>query len=156
MNSIKDNKSIVIADLDGTIALCDHRRHFVEGPKKDWDAFFKACINDVPNIPVIRMLNALNFQYYKIIIVSGRSTSVRDITEFWLDQNHVPYDFLYMRPPRNYTPDEYLKFQMLQDIKKDLGFFDENVLCIFDDRQKVVDMWRENGFTCFQVAPGNF
>jgi len=27
---------------------------------------------------------------------------------------------------------------------------------VFDDRQQVVDMWRQNGLTCFQVADGNF
>jgi hypothetical protein len=27
---------------------------------------------------------------------------------------------------------------------------------IFDDRQKVVDMWREMGLTCCQVAKGDF
>ena len=154
--NVKDNKSIVIADLDGTIALCDHRRHFVAGPKKDWDAFFKACINDVPNVPVIRTLTALWNRYYKIIIVSGRSATVRDITEFWLKQNDVPYHCLYMRPTNDYTPDHELKFKMLQGIKKDLGFMDENILCFFDDRQKVVDMWRAHGFTCFQVAAGDF
>ena len=30
------------------------------------------------------------------------------------------------------------------------------VVGVFDDRQKVVDMWREIGLTCMQVAPGNF
>ena len=32
----------------------------------------------------------------------------------------------------------------------------DNVEAVFDDRQKVVDMWREIGLTCMQVAPGNF
>jgi len=27
---------------------------------------------------------------------------------------------------------------------------------VFDDRQQVVDMWRANGLTTFQVADGNF
>lgn len=26
----------------------------------------------------------------------------------------------------------------------------------FDDRQQVVDMWRDNGVPCAQVAPGRF
>ena len=30
------------------------------------------------------------------------------------------------------------------------------IMCVFDDRDKVVKMWRENGISCFQVAPGNF
>lgn len=150
------SKYIVIADLDGTIALCDHRRHFVEGPKKDWDAFFNACKYDTPNEPVIQALWGLAIRYYDIIIVSGRSASVRKETEVWLKENEVPYDYLYMRPDKDYTPDDELKFKMLQDIKKELEFTDGNILCFFDDRQKVVDMWRKHGFTCFQVAAGNF
>ena len=36
---------MIVFDLDGTIALNDHRQHFVERPKgqKDWYAFFEAC-----------------------------------------------------------------------------------------------------------------
>jgi hypothetical protein len=30
------------------------------------------------------------------------------------------------------------------------------ILCVFDDRDKVVKMWRENGISCFQVAEGSF
>jgi hypothetical protein len=32
----------------------------------------------------------------------------------------------------------------------------ERLVGAFDDRQRVVDMWRRNGITCFQVAPGDF
>ena len=31
-----------------------------------------------------------------------------------------------------------------------------DVVCSFDDRDKVVQMWRDNGITCFQVNYGNF
>jgi hypothetical protein len=31
-----------------------------------------------------------------------------------------------------------------------------NVLFVLDDRQKVVDKWRELGLTCLQVNSGNF
>jgi len=31
-----------------------------------------------------------------------------------------------------------------------------NVLCALDDRQQVVDMWRERGIRCLQVAKGDF
>jgi hypothetical protein len=52
---------------------------------------------------------------------------------------------------RYFKPDEILKKQMLDD-HVDI----DDVFCVVDDRQKVVDMWREIGLTCFQVAPGNF
>ena len=48
-------------------------------------------------------------------------------------------------------PDEILKKAML-DTFVDI---DDVFMCV-DDRQKVVDMWRSLGLTCFQVAPGNF
>ena len=32
----------------------------------------------------------------------------------------------------------------------------DDVFAVFDDRQQVVDMWRQNGLTCFQVADGDF
>ena len=50
--------------------------------------------------------------------------------------------------------DDKLKQIWLDDLfpKKDK----DKIVCIFDDRSKVVDMWRDNGLTCMQVAPGDF
>ena len=56
-----------------------------------------------------------------------------------------------MRPQNHlYLPDNDLKQMWLDNIGKD------NVAMVFDDRNQVVDMWRQNGLTCFQVADGNF
>jgi hypothetical protein len=52
-------------------------------------------------------------------------------------------------------PDDDLKKKWFNDLfptQKDI----DDVVCVFDDRQKVVDMWRDMGLTCMQVAPGNF
>ena len=48
-------------------------------------------------------------------------------------------------------PDEKLKKSWLTDLTKP-----DRVMCVFDDRDKVVKMWRDNGLTCFQVAEGAF
>ena len=56
-----------------------------------------------------------------------------------------------MRPQKHlYMADNDLKQMWLDDIGVD------NVAMVFDDRQQVVDMWRQNGLTCFQVADGDF
>ena len=55
--------------------------------------------------------------------------------------------------------DPYESLRFAADyLKKMLDMFvDKNdVLMCVDDRQKVVDMWRSEGLTCFQVAPGDF
>jgi len=147
---------VVVFDLDGTIALCDHRLHFISGEKRDWDSFYKACVSDEPNWPVIHTLRSMSTVGYKILILSGRSDEVRDDTLQWLNHYGVICDGLYMRQDKDYTPDDQLKEKMMLDAQAEMGFKKEDVLCIYDDRQKVVDMWRRNGYTCFQVAAGDF
>jgi phosphoserine phosphatase len=70
-------KPLYIFDLDGTLALIEHRRHLVEGERKDWPAFFAACVDDAPNPPVIRTLQALRTAGAEIWIWSGRSDEVK-------------------------------------------------------------------------------
>ena len=95
--------------------------------------------------------------------------SLLNTTKEWLNTHNVPFDLLVLRPDKfkdeswpiadgnpatkamRYMPDEILKKAML-DTFVDI---DDVFMCV-DDRQKVVDMWRENGLTCFQVAPGDF
>lgn len=143
-------KNVIISDLDGTIALIQHRRHFVENGNKQWDEFHAACVDDVPNLPVITLLQTMAEEGYIINIFSGRSDAVRNETEFWLYENSVPYDSLLMRTSGDYTPDTDLKRSWIND---DLR---KQVLFVLDDRNRLVRMWREEGFTCLQVAEGKF
>ena len=146
---------IVIFDLDGTLALIDDRRDLAtkDNGKFDWDVFFNPDnINlDLPNQPVINMANMLHKQGFRIFILSGRSDVSHQATVNWLNDNGVWWDHLVMRPQNQlYLPDNDLKQGWLDTIGKD------NVAMVFDDRNQVVDMWRQNGLTCFQVADGDF
>jgi len=89
---------------------------------------------------------------YRLVIFSGRSASTQFETERWLDSHDIKYDMLKMRPThKKWFPDDILKKEMLD------RFVDKkSVFLVVDDRQKVVDMWRKEGLTCFQVAEGNF
>ncbi len=144
-------RDVLVFDLDGTIADIEHRQHLVCGRKKKWRAFFAACIDDKPHEAVIVILRTL-YPLFHIYIVSGRSDEVRAQTEGWLALNQVPYHHLIMRPEGDYTPDHVLKIGWVNEgrIPK------ERILCVFDDRNKVVKMWRDAGITCFQVAEGDF
>ena len=148
----------VIFDLDGTLADIEIRRKMAikSNGKMDWDIFFadRLIEHDEPNQPVIDTCRALADAGYKIAIFSGRSASSKQVTTEWLRFHGVPFDILRMRPTENkwkFMPDEKLKLQWLNEMD-----WKEDVEMVFDDRQKVVDMWREIGLTCMQVAPGNF
>ena len=145
---------IVIFDLDGTLALIDKRRDLsmVDG-KRDWDIFFNPVNIDLdePNIPVINMAQLLNAQGFGIVILSGRADKTKFRTMDWLDKHDVPFDLLQMRPAdKHFMPDNELKQQWLDGLDKD------SIFAVFDDRNQVVDMWRSNGLTTFQVADGDF
>ena len=145
---------IVIFDLDGTLALIDKRRDLAtKNGKMNWNVFFNPdnIDLDTPNQAVIDMANMLYSQDYIIYILSGRSDKTQDATIAWLDKHNVNYDLLIMRPQNQlYKKDSDLKQSWLDTIGKD------RVSMVFDDRQQVVDMWRSNGLTCFQVADGDF
>lgn len=152
-------KDAVIFDLDGTLALTEHRSHFLEGETKDWRGFFAACDADLPNKPVIAAMRAHCHAGHRIYIVSGRSDEVKDKTSAWIIQHICPalpqdYPFgLIMRAEGNFTPDHILKGLWL-----DGGMIPsaDEIICVYDDRKAVVDMWRSRGIACFQVAPGDF
>ena len=141
---------VVIFDLDGTLALIEHRRHFVTDGNKDWDSFFAACVDDLPNIPVIETCRALHDQHYIINIFSGRSDAVKEETKSWLKLHGIPHATLVMRREGDFTSDVELKRSWIDSELR------EKTLMVFDDRDSVVKMWREEGFVCAQVAAGDF
>ena len=59
-----------------------------------------------------------------------------------------------MRPTDDYH--HYMKDSDLKQMWLDTLVDKDDVFAVFDDRQQVVDMWRQNGLTCFQVADGDF
>lgn len=146
----------VIFDLDGTLALIDKRRAFSakDNGKINWGKFFDPnnIQMDEPNWPVITMAQTLKSQGFNIAIFSGRCIGTKDETIKWLNGFNVPFDSITMRPLRSFKPDDTLKSDWFDDKFPN----QDDVLCIFDDRDKVVKMWRDRGLTVMQVAPGSF
>lgn len=150
-------KNIVIFDLDGTIAIVDERRKISTNKKGkiNWSIFFNPNNIDLdkPNEPVIKILKILKKEGYKIIIVSGRLDTTKKATISWLSKHNIVYEKLIMRKDNNtekFMLDENLKEKWLKTFEK------KKILCVFDDRTKVVEMWRKNNLACFQVGEGNF
>ena len=118
-----------------------------------------------------------NWEGRELYFFSGRNESVRRETIEWLEK-HVPitkvrwsrpysdevrndpdydprfpydrgewFNHLLMRSEGDRRPDKIIKLEMAERA----GLTPDNVLCILDDRQTVVDMWRANGFRVMQV-----
>lgn len=109
---------MIIFDLDGTLADCEHRRHFVdksyitcgidcsskkrcleclrklEKDQPDWKSFYEACDKDTIILPVSFQFYAIREKFgicHPIQIWSGRCESVKEKTIDWL-QMHFTRD----------------------------------------------------------------
>jgi len=154
-------KKCYVFDLDGTLADLGHRLHHIDKLKRgdaDWRAFFAACGDDKLIEPVALLYNTLRCSSYlsysgcHMVILSGRSDECREQTEAWLERHDLHHDALYMRRAGDHRPDHQLKKELLAQLLAD-GY--EPILFV-DDRERVVNMWREQGYTCLQCAAGDF
>lgn len=153
---LKQEKDYVIFDMDGTLADCTHRRHFVRKPadagpewKKNWMGFFENCDKDTPRSEVVNQLLDHWGQGHEIILCSGRSDAFRDKTEAWLIEHKIPWDRLIMRKHDDSRDDTIVKQEFLDK------YLDKTkCLEIYDDRPSVIEMWRKNGLKVNDVGDG--
>lgn len=145
----------VIFDLDGTLADLTHRRHFVTSKPKNWKAFFSSVEHDTVIEPIAMVARNLALGN-NIIICSGRPDDLREVSQEWL-RKHIwghgpPSAPLYMRKAGDLRADDIVKSELLDQILVD-GY---RPTLAFDDRSRVVKMWRTRGLLCAQVAEGEF
>jgi HAD superfamily, subfamily IIIB (Acid phosphatase) len=141
-----------VFDIDGTVADLSHRLHHITGEKRDDRAFFAACAKDEPISHILGLAGDLVRAGRQIVWVSSRSDECRDQTIDWLKSHNAPAWPLYMRKADDDRPDNIVKGELLDQLMAD-GF---NPLMAFDDRDRVVKMWRARGIPCAQVAEGDF
>lgn len=161
-------RPLYIFDLDGTLANIEHRLHHIQQEPKDWRSFFAACVDDEPIEAGLRTLHTLRQGGAEIWIWTGRSDEVRAQTAEWLCKQGVwgggarrflptwPFaapERFRMRKAGDHRPDVAVKSEWLAEIEPPEY---ERLTAVFEDRASVVEMWREHGVPCFQVADGEF
>ena len=154
-----------IFDIDGTLADCSHRLHFIEPADNatftydgklefnpDWESFYEACVDDKPIEGVIEILKLLSHTGIKIVLVTGRPKKYLTQTLAWLLKQNIKFDGMYMREDGDHRQDYIVKHELyMNDISKSYA-----IQGVFEDRKQCVDMWRGLGLTCFQVANGEY
>jgi len=152
-------KNIYIFDLDGTLADGEHRLPYIQGETKRWDEYFAACENDKPIQSVIDIFKALR-KNHACWIWTGRSNEVEEKTRRWI-RSHMGVEFGWLSGPESFLMrkqgdhrnDDVLKYEWLADLDPPER---KRIAGVFEDRSRVVKMWRDAGVPCFQVAPGEF
>jgi hypothetical protein len=137
-------QSVWLVDVDGTLALPGNRNPY------DW----ASAGDDLPNPAVVAAVQALatHPSVGAILLISGREEKARDLTERWLNQFEIPYQHLFMRASGDYRADDVVKEEIYRSYIQPRY----SVTAVFDDRDRVVKMWRRIGLVCLQVADGDF
>lgn len=139
----------IIVDMDGTLSLNTTGRPFYG------DGAAEGMLTDIENGAVVTSVRAMcDGIDAELIVLTGREDTpeIRKATYDWLDEHYLLPDKLLMRPKGDYSPAQECK----RAIYKKYIEGNYNVLAVFDDSQKCVDMWREEGLTCFQPNDGKF
>ena len=133
--------SCYIFDIDGTLAQMVDRSPYD----------YTKIRGDEVNTHIAGLAHLLG-SFTNILIVSGRTDDCMNETIKWLNDNEIKYDKIFMRKYGDMRNDSIIKKEIYENNIKDKF----NVLSVFDDRNRVVDMWRSLGLTCCQVNYGNF
>jgi len=156
------NPSIFVVDLDGTIADQTHRVGYVLN--KQWDEYHSQSKYDLPFPEIVEFLKRFNQSVphgfasrLEFICLTGRNAKFRAQTLEWLRRYEIEPDELLMRPDGDFTPDHKLKPTMLANyLEVNLDHLKEEVLFVMEDRERVVEAWRNLGVPCWQVRQGAF
>ena len=141
----------MLVDVDGVISNAWHRQHFVDGPKKKWQDFFRAAHGDEPMLPAITMLDLLGDGVI-VTLVTARPESIHDETVAWLREYDVRWDLLIMRGRRDHGPSPEMKRLAVEELRY-AGF--EPVLAIDDDRRNIT-MYEEEDIPALYIHSGYY
>ena len=128
-----------IVDIDGTLA--DHT-----GIRSPYDT--SKYHLDKRHVNVVQTAASLQLMGYEMIAVSGRDAAFRDVTREWLRDSGFDPELLFMRPEGDTRNDAIVKHELYHE--HIAGKF--NVIGVFDDRGRVLRMWRAIGLTTFAVG----
>lgn len=143
-------KPVYIFDYDGTLADATHRLDRL--PTKDlhltesWSEFNRLSIHDEPIESTIQVMNGLFKSGAFIIILTGRSDEVCELSTQWLTDAGAQYNVMVMRQASDNRKDTIIKEEFLRYI----GL--HRVTAAWDDSSNVISHFRSLGITTYAVV----
>lgn len=140
------SESAVVFDIDGVVADVRHRLGHLEGPGKDWGAFFSAAVEDPPlQEGVARVLDAATRA--RIVRLTGRPQWMEATTTAWLAAAGLPTGRLVMRPRRDFRPARIFKLDSIRQLSREV-----DIVGIVDDDPEVCAVLAGEGWPVEQAS----
>ena len=146
--------SVIILDIDNTIARDDWRVHLINHDAdtafEKYHDYHSASVEDV-----VCNTHLFSDTPHEVVIFTARPRLYADITSQWLQDNGVPYKLLFMRDADDERHSADLKQGMLDVLR---SIYDGEIAAAFDDRIDVCRMFERNGIKAvhIQIAEVNY
>ena len=132
----------VVFDIDGTLA-------HTNGKRSPYD-YSNVGVDDADEAISV-VCNNIAWGGPNVVICSGREDVCKGDTIGWLIANRISWSDIYMRKAGDGRKDNIIKAELWRKIQKKY-----NIIAMFDDRNRVVDMARNLGYKVCQVENGDF
>jgi hypothetical protein len=143
----------VVVDIDGVLSDASTRQHFLKNPEgvRDWEGFFGTVGDDAPLHAVPALLWTLD-PALVVVLLSGRPAWVLERTREWLERHSIRWDVVILREGDDFMEPAGFKRDVLHDLRAE-GF---EVVFAFDDNDRIVEMYGEEGVPALYVHSGYY
>ncbi len=141
----------VVFDMDGVLSDAASRQHFLDRPRRDWQAFFDACGDD-PLIEEVATLLELLAEDLHIVLLTARPIRVQPQTLAWLERYQLRWDLLVMRPYGDYG----LAPEFKRDTVDELRGYGFDLRLAFEDDRRNVHMFHAAQVPCIYIHSGYY
>jgi hypothetical protein len=141
----------VVFDMDGVLSDASTRQHYLEYPRRDWEAFFHACGDDELIAEVARLLEVIDAQHH-VVLLTARPLRVRPQTLAWLERYGLRWDLLIMREHSDWMASAPFKERSVDELR-DYGF---DLRLAFEDDRRNVSMFHRQGVPCVYIHSGYY
>ena len=143
---MSDERPLAVFDVDGVLADVRHRLHHLESRPKNWDAFFKAAIDDPPLEQGIALCLE-SARDCEVVYVTGRPEHCRGDTLAWFRAQGLPEGTLSMRGHGDRRPARMAKPQLLRRLARG-----RTVAVVVDDDEQVCDAYEREGWRVLRAT----
>lgn len=143
------NRDTILIDIDGTLADARNREHLITG--EGWDAYYRDCINDVPILDVIAIVQAFHQAGFECVGITERPEHYWPATQAWLLKNKAPITTVLMR--ENMDFDINLKIRLAAKYCGGEENIVNRIVMLIDDQENVTTAFSSIGITTMLVKP---
>lgn len=140
-------QAYIFCDLDGCLALNDHRGYLVPTGEARNDS--EAWRVDVLNYTIDSLIRGLAGAGHFIQIGTGRMEYARGVTAEWLLRHHVPFGNVMHRADDDYRPNALVKEAMLDTCIAQFGALPSMAI---EDDPDTIAMYHRRGVNVLSVA----